>query len=355
MTKFHSGPDLGRRRFLGTAAAAGVVASLGAPLVARAQNSELNITGWGGKWGEIFDATISPMFEKEFGGKIVRDTAFPFLPKLQASSRSNPIYDVFHSNTNEQFKARDFGLIDDTLDKSLIPNLADLYDYATSDKMVGVAMFTSAIGLGYRSDRIPEAPTSWKDLWKPEYADKRGAYVIPINSFGQAFLTMAGAIYGSGYKDLDAAYEAMEKLKPVKLQDFTGGMEKLLLSGEVEIAVLHDSGVFRYYETPNPVRFAAPQEGLLSLEQALSITKGTKKRELANAFVNFMLSPAVQKILAEGVWYSPANKTVELAPIYHERLLTTPEKVASLVQVDWEWYNANKDAIDMRVNRIFRA
>ncbi|MEF2070313.1 ABC transporter substrate-binding protein [Consotaella aegiceratis] len=345
--------DAGRRRFLGTVAA-GAAVSLAMPHIARAQASELNITGWGGKWGEIFDSTLAPMFEKEFGGKLVRDTSFPFLPKLQSSSRSNPIYDVLHTNSNEQWAAVKMGLVEPELDKSQIPNLADLYDYATSDKIVGVSMFTSAIGMGYRSDLVSEAPTSWKDLWKDEYADKRGAYVIPVNSLGQAFLTMAGAVYGSGYDDLDAAYEAMEKLKPVKLVDFTGSMEKMLLSGEVEICVIHDSGVYRYFDTPNEMGFCTPEEGVLALEQVLTVTPGTQKRELANAFINFMLRPDVQKLMAEAVWYSPANKKVTLSEEYQKRLLTTPEKVAKLVQVDWQWYNANKDAIDMRVNRIFR-
>jgi putative spermidine/putrescine transport system substrate-binding protein len=147
----------------------------------------------------------------------------------------------------------------------------------------------------------------------------------------------------------------LEKLKPIMLVDFTGSMEKLLLSGEVVINVLHDSGVYRYFDTPNEMAFCSPTEGVIALEQVLTITPGTKKRELATAFVNFMLRPDVQKILAEGVWYSPANKKVVLDKVYQDRLLTTVEKVSNLIQVDWQWYNANKDAIDMRVNRIFRA
>lgn len=343
-----------RRQFLGTAAAAGAM-TLGAPLVARAQNSELNITGWGGKWGEVFDSSIGPKFEKEFGCTIVRDSSFPFTPKLQASSRRNPIYDVLHANQNAQAAAVKMGLVEEQIDPTNIPNMKDLYDYATSDTINGVCMFTSAIGLGYRKDLVSAPPTSWTDLWKEEYADKRGTYVIPINSLGQAFLTMAASIYGSDAKDLDAAYEAMEKLKPIKLVDFTGAMEKMILSGEVEICVIHDSGVLRYYDTPNEAEFAAPDEGVLALEQVLNITPGTKKRELAEAYINYMLSPEVQKELAEAVWYSPANKTVVLDDVYQERLLTTPEKVAKLKQVDWMWYNENKDAIDQRVNRIFRA
>ena len=44
---------------------------------------------------------------------------------------------------------------------------------------------------------------------------------------------MLGKIYGKGLQDLDAAYKALEQLKPIKLVDFTGQMEKMLLSGEV--------------------------------------------------------------------------------------------------------------------------
>jgi putative spermidine/putrescine transport system substrate-binding protein len=78
-------------------------------------------------------------------------------------------------------------------------------------------------------------------------------------------------------------------------------------------------------------------------------------KELANAYVNYMLRPEVQKRLAETVWYSPANKKVKLDAKYDAKLLTTPEKVSKLIQVDWKWYNAQKDEIDQRVNRIFRA
>ena len=62
----------------------------------------------------------------------------------------------------------------------------------------------------------------------------------------------------------------------------------------------------------------------------------------------------MQKKLAEAVWYSPANRNVTLDPRYHERLFTTEERVAQLIQPDWQWYNANKDRIDTQVMRILR-
>ena len=298
---------------------------------------------------------VGPAFEKEFRCKLLTDTAFPFMPKLQASSRSAPIYDVLHTNSNEQWAAVEMGIVEPKIDVKLVPNLADVYPYAISDKIVGVSIFTSAIGLGTRTDKNYTGISSWKELWDAKYNGVRGGYVIPVNALGQAFLMMCGTLYGKGQMDLDAAYAALEKLKPIKLVDFTGTMEKSLLSGEVGLAVIHDSGIYRYDGENQPIDFVAPSEGVLSLEQVLTITPGSKVKELANAYVNYMLSPPVQKKLAEAVWYSPANKQVKLDAKYDAKLLTTPEKVAKLIQVDWKWYNAHKDEIDSRVNRIFRA
>jgi putative spermidine/putrescine transport system substrate-binding protein len=229
-----------------------------------------------------------------------------------------------------------------------------VFPYAVSDKIVGVCAFTSAIGFGYRTDKGLPAPKSWKDLADAKYAGARGSYIIPVNSLGQMHLMMLGKLYGKGLTDLDAAYKALEALKPIKMYDFTGGMEKALLSAEVNIGVLHDSGVYRYDGQNQPIEFAAPSEGVLSLEQVWTVTPGSKVKELAYQYVNYILSPQAQKPLSEAVWYSPANKKVKLDPKYDAKLYNTEAKVAQLIQVDWKWYNERKDDIDARVTRILR-
>ena len=345
---------LSRRSLLAASAALGA-GLIAAPRVARADAAVLNITGWGGKWGDVMSAELVPAFEKEFSCKLKTDTALPFLPKLQARSRSAPIYDVLHTNSNEQWAAVEMGLVEPKIDPKLVPNIADVYPYAVSDKIAGVCIFTSAIGLGMRTDKGYSGVSSWKELWDAKYNGVRGGYVIPVNSLGQAFVMMCGTLYGKGQTDLDAAYAALEKLKPIKLVDFTGAMEKMFLSGEVGLGVIHDSGIYRYDGQNQPIDFVTPSEGVLSLEQVLTVTPGSKVKELAHAYVNYMLRPEVQKRLAETVWYSPANRKVQLDGKYDAKLLTTPDKVAKLIQVDWKWYNEHKDAIDSRVARIFRA
>lgn len=343
-----------RRALLQAVMAGTAVGAMGAPVIVRAQTPTLKITTWGGKWGDVMKGEVLPAFEKEFKCKVEADQAFPYLPKLQASQRNAPIYDVLHSNSNEQWLAAVNGLVMDKITAQQVPNIKDVHPYAVSDQIAGVAIFTSAIGLGYRTDKGLTPPKSWKDLGDPKLAGERGGYQIPVNSLGQAHLMMLGKVYGSGLKDLDAAYKALEQLKPIKAVDFTGQMEKMLLSGEVAMGVIHDSGIYRYEGQNQPIAFAAPEEGVLALEQVLNVTPGSNVKELAFAYIDFMLRPDIQKKLSEAVWYSPSNKNVDLAPEYAKRLYNTPEEFQKLIQVDWKWYNERKDEIDARVARIMR-
>src|SRR4030095_3258166 len=153
---------ISRRTMLGTSALA--AATLAAPSILHAQTKTLKITTWGGKWGEIMKASVLPAFEKEFKCTVSADQAFPFLPKLQASQKNDPLYDVLHTNSNEQWKALEEGLVLAKLTPQERPTVADVHPCAVSDKIVGVSIFTSAIGLGYRTDKGLAVPKSWKDL-----------------------------------------------------------------------------------------------------------------------------------------------------------------------------------------------
>jgi len=345
---------MSRRTFLKTAGAVSATTLLGGfPTILRAAApTVLRITGWGGKWETIVNNQVYPSFEKEFNCKIEIDQAFPFVPKLLASSKTKPIYDVLHCNSNEQWQALGAGFVEEKIDPKKAPNINDVYPYAVSDKIVGVSVFTSAIGFGYRTDKIPAAPTSWKDIWDKKYANVRATYII-TNSLGSCFVMMAGKVFGKGLQDMDAAFKAMEDLRPIKQVDFTGTMEKQLLSGEVHIGVIHDSAIWRHPTAP--VSWAAPKEGVMALEQVYSVTRGSDKKELAYAFVNYMLSPKIQKLMVEELWYSPSNKKVTLAPQYASRLFATEEKVKQLIQVDWKWFNANQDPLTIRYNKVFQA
>src|SRR5258708_29364026 len=227
---------ISRRKALRAGAGLAAIGALGAPSILHAQTKTLKITTWGGKWGDIMKATVLPAFEKEFKCAVSADQAFPYVPKLQASPRNDPLYDVLHTTSNEHWNCVVEGLVMDKITAKEVPNVADVYPYAVSDKIVGVSIFTSAIGLGFRIAKGLTKPTSWKDLADPKLAGVRGSYIIPVNSLGQCHLMMLGKIYGKGLTALDPAYKALEQLKPLKLVDFTGQLQNLLLSANASTA-----------------------------------------------------------------------------------------------------------------------
>ena len=105
---------ISRRSMLRTGALA-AAATVGAPAILHAQTKTLKITTWGGKWGDIMKATVLPAFEKEFKCTVSVDQAFPYPPKLQASPKNDPLYDVLHDNSNNQWLALDNGLVMDRI------------------------------------------------------------------------------------------------------------------------------------------------------------------------------------------------------------------------------------------------
>lgn len=343
-------PTVSRRTVLAGAAAV-TVSTLAAPAIVRAQTPVLKIAGWGGTWDELFKAAIVPPFEAEFGCTVEIDTGWPFMPKLLSSSPRRPFYDVLLANPHDHWKALDAGMVEPSYTVTDVPNLADIYDFAKRDELVGITFLNSAVGLGYRTDLVSAPPTSWHDIFRDEYAGLRGSYVMQ-NTLGAGFFLMLGELFGDGFTDADAMFAAVERLRPMKLVDFTGAMEQLMLAGEVAIGVIHDADILKYTGEQTPLGFAWPTEGSVALEQTYSVTSGSSVKELAYAWLNHVLSPEVQKLLTEDMWLAPVNRTTELDPVYAETLFIGEEKVAQLVTPDWNWYNQNFDRLNNRYMRI---
>lgn len=345
---------LNRRTLLGTAAASATLLAM--PAITRAQTNVLRISTWGGKWAELLNSPGSAVekFQKLTGATVEMDNAFPFLPKLLASSVADPIYDMFHDGPSLQWAARRSGHTVEQVDTSKLTNFKDLHAFATSPLVAGIAPFTSVLGIGFRNDQGITPPKSWKDLMSADFADRRGWFKLPISDFGVGAFLMLGKVNGSGLKDLDAAFKAFEAVQPLKWYEYGSTMEKALLQGEIYIGSLLDGQIWRHQDVGAPLDFSSPEEGVISIEQVMTVTKGSQRKELAYAWLDTMLDPEVQKIQAEGMWYNTANKNAPVSGKFAEKLYTTPEQMATLIQVDWDWYNQNREDVNARIAEITR-
>ena len=211
-----------------------------------------------------------------------------------------------------------------------------------SNKAVGIGMVGS--GILYNKKIFDEnkwaAPTSWNDLQDPKFKKK---LVIPplSNTYGLHALVMAAAIRGGSEANVDAGFKAFkDEIGPNVLayEPSPGKMTELLQSGQAVIAVWGSGRAKALADTGFPAEFVYPKEGGVALGVAACPIAGSKNDKEAQAFMQYMLSPEIQVIMAKGAGFGPTNGTVKL-DAQQQKGLPYGDQVKQLKAIDWDTVN----------------
>ncbi len=198
------------------------------------------------------------------------------------------------------------------LHAELIPNLANLYPEATQlsyDKgnKFSVPYTWGTTGICYRSDLVKTPPTSWNDILNPP-ADARKKITMMTTERWLALPALKSLGFSVNTTDdaqIAKAKELLEKAKPHLLayDDTTFG--ERLTKGETVMAEAWDG----WCPTSDPkVKFVVPKEGSDLWVDTMVIMKGSKNKEAAHAFINFILDPSIHGWAAENILYKVPNK-----------------------------------------------
>jgi len=324
--------------------------ALAAP--ALAQDNVLYVTGNGGSQEELMRAEIFPAFEAETGVQIVYSAgnSAAVLAKLLAQ-QDNQQVDVAMMNTGPMSQAISLGLCQDL---DLSANEANIYDFAkfSSGKAVGFGVVS--LGLAYNTEVFAkegwDAPASWTDMEDPKFAGK--LVFQPLNNTnGLLALIKLAEIYGGGLDNLDPGFAVMaEKIAPnvLSFEPASARLAEMFQSGEVDLAVWSSTQVKVLAESGFPIELAYPKEGAMVISNDVCAVTQTQPKPEAQAFVNYLVSPEVQAILAKGLGFGPVNKLTELTAEEAKGIPYGGDQVASLEVVDWDVVNANRENWDRR-------
>ncbi|MEW6400070.1 MAG: ABC transporter substrate-binding protein [Bacillota bacterium] len=311
------------------------------------------VTSYGGAFEEFFRSEVIPGFEKEYNCKVelAVGLAKDWLAKLRAAGVDNPPYDVVMTNEiwASQERAEGFFV---PLPPDKVPNLKDVHPLLRNKDDNGVLGLVQPIGIAYRTDRIKNQPTSWKDLWKPEYNGRLGLYTI-TNSAGMMFVLLVAKVFTGDQYKIDAALEEIKKLKPFKQTDFSGDMEKLLSQGEIDIGILDAPAVARLRRQGLPIAWVVPAEGVFMFEQDFNVTKGSKVKDLAYAWIDYNLRPDLQEKWMKKFFVTPANTKVVVPPELQADIPVHGDKIGTILTWDWEWVNREKQSLTEKWNKEF--
>ncbi len=318
---------------------------------AQAAAGQLIVTTYGGSWETFWRETIVPRFSQRTGARVKLDVGFgrTISANLRATGRGRSDYSIVMMN--EVFvQPLIAGRYFEPLDLSLLSNYKDLYSAAKSKNGYSLVGMISPVGIGYRTDLVKTPPKSWRDLWtNPEFRGRVGLY-NPQNSVGKAMIMLAGALFGKGPQDLNGAFAALKRLGPFLQTDFN--MSTMMGTGEIIVAPYDFGEIARLKNQGLPVACIAPKEGMLMWDQSFSICAGAPSRSLAYRYLDFILDPEIQLLLARRFFVSPVNSKVVVPPGLRDAVPITGEQISRILPTDWAWANRNAVEIDARWSRV---
>jgi putative spermidine/putrescine transport system substrate-binding protein len=309
----------------------------------------LTVATYGGNWGEAQKACILDPFAKASGLQVVQETSVSTvtLSKLR-QQKGTPSIDIAWIDGGISELASADGVVA-AIDPAKVPNISGLIDEAiyknTDGKIYALSTGFYALGIAYNTKELKEAPRSWWDLWKSEYAAKV-TLPSPVNAAGIPFFAHIIGLTGGS---LDNPAPGVEKLKALKVSsyyDASGVAQASLQSGEAIAAAYYNTAAWAIADKGLPIAFIVPKEGAPSADIRVHISMGTKNDDAALKFVNYAVGGEAMNCLAEKLYVGPPTKQYSVSDQAKSRMPWGGNgSVRNLAIPNWDALNAKRQVL----------
>jgi len=343
--------DFTRRHMLTSALALGAVHAF--PGLSLAQARRLVFATFTGSWEEAHKAVVVPHFRANNNNAEM--TLDPMLSVDQIAkvkaALSNPPIDVMLHDPGPALVAIDQGLVD-PFPVASSKHYADLI--ADAQNPMGPAPFFQVVGITYNPEKIKTPPTSWADIWKPEYKGRVG--ITNLNStLGTGWLVEIARSRGGNESNVDAGFKAIEELKPNlgAVAANPGALATLYQQGQVDIGPGNFNAIQILKARGVPVEFAVPKEGAIAFKTTIHVVKNSPNAELAAKLIDSTLAPEVQAKLMDAPYLIvPTNTKVKMGGEIAKVLAKDHDDMKKkFVFQDWKKINEQRSAWIERFNR----
>ena len=294
-------------------------------------------TTYPGSFDEAFKAVVGPAVAKATGASV---SFTPLLNvdqigKIQAA-RANPPFDVVLFDEGPLINAKKADVLDKfPADKS--KTIADIPAAFRDPDGYAPVVTCQVIGLAYNPKKIPNPPSSWDDLWKPEYKGRVGITGM-ASSLGTAFMVDVAKLKGGSDTDLEPAFKAMQTLLPNvgAIAQSPGALAALFQQGEIDIAFNYFNNIELLRTKGVDVDFVVPSTGGIVVRTSAQLVKNAQAGKLATAYLETVMSEGVQKDLEAAPWVMmPTNKRVPFTGANLKLANGLDELIARNKLLDW--------------------
>ena len=306
-------------------------------------DGKINVVVYGGTLGKFWTESLIKPFQEETGVKVgsVDSLTMQTLARLRAT-KDNPELSVVSFDPPGAFPAADQGLLKE-IDQERVPNMADVYDWGQAKDGKLVAIFGDNACLAYNTNQIQDPPTSWEDMWNPDYA---GKVVLPDISTSHGIMTiMIASKMNTPDEDLYNAEKGLEKLQTLRPNLLTywsnhDQMASLLNSEQAWLGPWVVDRALTQKKRGAPIDCVVPEEGGIAFGSFAGIPANAENVDAAYAYLNAFISPEFQTQQAAEANLSPSNKHARIEE--DDKPYIAPDR-SSLIHPDWDIVNAKAD------------
>lgn len=340
--------------------------AVAAPLIigrrASAADRSITVGIYTGQQGDVVRKEIIPPFEAKNQCKVYTTEGVTLEQiALMRATRKNPKYSVMFVDDIGVELAKREGLIEQ-LPREQIPNMERVLKRFIYFDGYGAAFAMSAAGLCYNT-ATGKPLTSYGDLWEPGL---RNRFMMESPKATQSLYLLIAAVtletgkpYAQTQYMIEQAWPKMEALKPNVLSIFESQTTVMqVANGQADVAgIFYSKTVYPYTVKGVPVEMCYPREGAFAGINTVTLVKNAPDRELGIAFINHMLEPTIQKLLAEETLTAPSISGLEFKPDV-ARFMAYPEAKMDEMQIfspDWTFINPIRAKLLERYNQVFGA
>ncbi len=249
-----------------------------------------------------YDQAEATAFQKATGIRVQLSdmSTGPLLTKV-AAERQHPEWDVIWFDGNGAMASLDSqgALLRNwtpasvanynALGKSLLPS-----DHAYFPTGVTAA---GAIAYNRKYIKPSQVPHSWLSLLNPMYHNEIGMNNPAIS--GPTYPLVAGLFKIMGPSAGEGYFRLLQQ-NGLHIFATNGQTLQALLTGTIHVAMFQDSAELNAARQPgSPIRVVYPSEGVAMLPSDVAINAHAPDMAAAKAFVNFVLSPAGQRVMQD--------------------------------------------------------
>lgn len=296
------------RLLAATAAAAGLL------IGTCAQAQELVVGIFGGSFAEDSKTCHIGEFEKKTGAKVAlkMGSSSQFAAAIRATGGKSD-FDVVYIDNSLATQLKNEKLLE-VIDRAKLANAKEISPRAFDKDNQYVVFMTGGTVIVYDTKQVKTPPTSWNDLYKPEFAGKLAIGDISGTSGSQLLLAL-NKMKGGTLENMDAGFAAIKPLakNSVTLYTQADQIVSLFERGEIAVAVWYPDRAGSAIDKGLPLAVAYPKEGAVGILPALVIPKGAKNPALALKYIDEVLSRQGQTCFAERKYAGPVNTQVKLS------------------------------------------